>query len=392
MLEGTAIRDIERRLAYFESLTSWSPVPPGSILRVPVYAYPKWGIILSEESMGWAASASERAYAVEWACTGESSNRLISDAAGAAGLGDVNAGLNSAVATAAAAHLEGAIRSSGSFRCMDVGAGTGATTIALLNELAGLRIAPRAEGRITLIEPSETRAEAAKAAVGAALSRHGWATRIGFEIICRSDIGALVGMPAETEDLVISNAAIHHHSFNLHLRRIRNALRPGMPFINGDWHDSMSETPARAYWLLCLLQNPHDAGAAARVLAFLAGDAAGAVVSERPELAEFRRYFSISEAAACSAFSGLGRHHLLANAGIARFWLEVGKRFSRPERAPLLFLEAHERVGRRRQNLLSAGFMFDEECRRKYRSLLEGNGELASVIMAKRPPRRGSRT
>lgn len=384
-----AIRDIEKRLAYFESITSWSPVPPGSILRVPAYSFPNWGITPSADNLRWLITAADRAYSLEWKDTDDALNRLISDASRAAGLGDVNLEMNSIVGKYGARHIVDVVKAKGSFRCIDLGAGTGATTVALLRELARYVVGISEPCRMILVEPSAQRAQTAEKNVADALALLKVKHRIQCEVLRLTDSEALATFEKENADIIISNAAIHHHSFNLHLRSIQENLRVGMPFINGDWHNSMWESPERAYWLLYLLQDPHDSRTAFTVLEFLAGNAAGGITTERKELREFRKYFSIDAARALSAFDGLGDPQRRANAAIARFWLEVGKRFSHAERAPISFLEAHEPVGTRRQNLIRAGFVFDDECMHKYRSLLRGagKGDLASVMMVKKPLR-----
>ena len=143
-------------------MTSRSPVPTGSVLRVPAYAYKKWGIKITSGNIGELKVNAGEAYRVEWQDTGERLNALVGQAATAAGLGDVNAIMNRRVGEITARQIAEILRQRGSFFAIDIGAGTGATSKPVLEELGKLGVSAR-DSKVLIIEPSEKRALAAKA-------------------------------------------------------------------------------------------------------------------------------------------------------------------------------------------------------------------------------------
>ncbi|MEM4367240.1 MAG: class I SAM-dependent methyltransferase [Candidatus Anstonellales archaeon] len=365
------IQDIEEHLKTFADLTSWSPALPGSMLRAPAHSYHNWGIQVLPDNVEWLYAMAQKAYEVEWAYTDKEINLLVGNASQNAGLSDVNTEMNKIVGAYAA---QFALMGREGLAVMDIGAGTGATSIAFLNAL-GCRAK---KVTLLLVEPSLKRLQEAQEAIA----------KLGFHSVplAGNDVSVLKQFSDCSIDMIISNAAIHHNSFNVHLAEMNRVLKQGAPLINGDWHSSISESPARAYWLLYLLQEPLGTRFE-KVLDNVARGAKMEIAFERQELKEFRKYFGLTLEMLEWAFMGLSSSKRKANTGIMRFWFEIGRIFSqRGEKSPIYFLEAHERAGKRIENLKNAGFEFDEECRRKYKELLrkKGIGELACVMVAKK--------
>lgn len=115
--------------------------------------------------------------------------------------------------------------------------------------------------------------------------------------------------------------------------------------------------------------------------------------AKTPELEDFRRYFSLGDPELRSAFMAGRKKQALADAGIMRFWLEVGKTFAEKKAvSPIHMLEGHERAGARQDSLKQNGFYFDWDCRMRYKELLKKRkGELATVMIAKRARTSGLR-
>lgn len=366
-------KDIEARVRDLAEMTSWSPVPAGSLLRVPAYRYEDWGIRITRDNREWLVREANNAYRVEWAETDQALNALVGKAATAAGIGDVNAIMNARVGRLAAMGIAGIVGKRGCFVAADIGAGAGATSLEVLKELRTSRV--RAQGRIILIEPSESRCGKA---VGVLMPEN---NGLALDVKIGTDIEELRKLDGNSVDIAYSNAAIHHNAFNYHLDELRRVLVPGGAFVNGDWHESMWYTPARAYWMLALLRYRDDPEMAAAILDVPTGRTSlpAFVKDDDPELRQFRDYFNLGNMQILTTFYPLTALQRRANEGIMRFWLAVGREFSAiGQRAPIFFLEAHETIDTREANLRAAGF--EQEEGMEVEQLRMGSlGELAAV-------------
>ena len=379
-MNTSKISDIEQLDRDFQGIMEWSPVPPGSLLRVHEYSYGNWGIEVTPENVEWLYEQSRKAYECEWGYTDGSLNLLVAKAAINAGLGDVNAKMNSIVGKYAAQYIIESLRDG--FVMVDIGAGTGPTTVAVLENLIGSVFS--VHGRIILIEPSEKRLQVAGIQIQKLLSK---LPGIDMSLISNTDVEALRSFDPSFVDIVISNGTIHHNSFNRHLPEILRVLKPLEPFINGDWYNGMWEKPERVYWLLLLIKNCEDEMLKTRVLNSILMDFLPSGINEFPELTEFRRMLGLSKKEVSNAFFDCSDSERRADVSIMKFWVEVAKLFTKhEEKSPIFFLESHERVSRRKTNLRGAGFVFNSECRIKYKELLRkrGKGELSAVMVAKR--------
>jgi SAM-dependent methyltransferase len=164
-------------------------------------------------------------------------NHLIAEASEKAGLADTNTLMNQRIAELASDWISVAFQGDYNTSILDVGAGAGRTTQALVKELSGLKLSKMAreaaDVHFELLEPSRKRLEAAmevigKAAQGTWLEEalsvgpiHGTVDELAFQDEC-------------VYDVVITNAAIHHEPFNSHLSSMYRVLRPGCPLVSGD--------------------------------------------------------------------------------------------------------------------------------------------------------------
>jgi predicted O-methyltransferase YrrM len=377
----TSTKDIERRVREIDDLTSWSPVPLGSILRATSYSYRNWGIGITPENIGWLYGASQEAYSVEWKDTDPSLNALVGKASENAGLGDVNATMNALIGgyASASAHSKNGIIS-----VLDVGAGAGATSMAMLSALGGT-IVPNI--KLTLIEPSSSRT---KAALDAIRKINTAAANIAV-VYNLTETEALRQIKPGSIDMAITNAAIHHNSFNFHLGAMSKTLKPNAPLISGDWYDGLSEKPERVYWLLTLLAN-HSSGhrnaeIEKDVFKRISAGAPLVVPFVEERAAAFRKYFNLDAFSCGLAFANLSEDERKADAAILKFWFEVGKIFAeKGTKSPIYVVEGHERAWRRETAFAENGFCFDRECMEKYRLVTKkrNKGNLNVVSMAKR--------
>jgi len=314
---------------------------------------------------------------------------MIARACERAGLLDTNQLMNERIAEIAAEYLSGTRR--GLVTVVDVGAGNGATSVAFLKKL--LEQGPKnIRLGLGLVEPSRSRLEEAEKRISELIRGTYLEQGTTLELVPgTAERTALLKREARPQnmhaDLVITNAAIHHESFNQHLHAIRSVMMDDMALlVSGDWHESNYEHPARVYWIYYLLQDPHNEERAQAVFDFVRE---GTVfrLDERKELREFCSILSLTEDDLYSAFDNHSESELLADIGSMKYWRELGKEFSDAgKKCPEFLLQCHERVSRRVENLKNAGFVFDNECRQKYSEVLKkrGYGELASVMVAKK--------
>ena len=385
--------EIEQILRFVEDATSWSPVPSGSALRVHSYSYSNWGILLTPKNSEWLYNKSKSAWIVEWQETDSSLNALVQKASQAAGLSDINTLMNQKIGEIALPVVQKAISEKGGFSAVDIGAGTGATTHSVISNMVQHRVLPVLRSLFLLVEPSASRLAEAKASINKLLEEAGYGRLIEIRTARGTEINALKTAEADSFDFALANAALHHNSFNRHLREINRVLKEDSPFLIGDWHVSMWEKPDRVYWLLLLLGNLESQKLQNEVFNFaINGKNPPAVAkAERQEVSEFRKYFTGDNLQPIfSAFEGLSMEERRANVGIMKFWLEVGRKFREENvKSPIYFLESHERLGMRVNNLTNAGFTFDAECAHKYHTLLKsrGYGDLSVVMNATKAKR-----
>jgi len=388
---ASSVSDIEIRVNDINQLTAWSPVPLGSILRVSDYAYPNWGIRVTDQNRDWLYSASQDAYSVEWKDTDPSLNALVSQASTNAGLGDVNSIMNQKIGDYAYDYVAGFPRNRDKCVIADIGAGAGATSIAIAKALFDSESRkPVSFGPVfefVLIEPSSSRLAAASNAINRLKDEYRIPHSLHVRCIASTEIAALREYEGSAIDIAVANASIHHNSFTDHLAEISRSLKIGASFIIGDWYDGLSERPARIYWMLALIAKRDDAELVSRVLRSIENREELKMGIKSSELKNFRKYFSLTGDELRFAFMANNPKQALADAGIVRFWLEVGKIFAEKEvKSPIYALEGHERVAARKRSLVNSGFCFDEDSKTKYAELSRKirKGDLATVMVAKK--------
>jgi SAM-dependent methyltransferase len=327
------------------------PVRLGSPLRTPHYAWPRWGISFQRQIEREALiAASEQCYRSEWDQTTQTGHEEIAAAAKEAGLGDANARLNAAIGAAVAALAKPAGKTG--LRILDLGAGAGATSLAVLE---ALRRAPRPID-LTLVDP------AMKALDNAACALAGFrlVQQLEFKAVPETDRQFLSHAAPASFDLIVSVAAIHHHADILPiLAGCFRCLRPGGILVLGDWHNSMWEHPRRVLDLLERMVWPSKADAVRR----------------------FCNTFPMASRKAPALKKTADRK---ANDQIIAFWLAYG-RLHRSGTVPFLILEGHRPATRYLQDLRLAGFTVPT-CIRSWpnpRFLLPRSSLLAVIVTVK---------
>ncbi len=221
-------------------LSSECPIGLGSPLRVPSHAWRNWGISWETEAeYARLITLGEEEYRKEWKTTTEHSHHDIARAANLAGLGDANSRLNAACAGLVAKEVQAQKRE---LRILDVGAGTGNTSLAVFAATSHLH-----HPQVTLLDYAKSALDQASES----LTASGLVPNRDFSVCLGQDMQAETLFGKDCFDIVIAVAALHHHSDILvGLGPIAAALKPGGLVIVGDWHNTMWENPARVHALL----------------------------------------------------------------------------------------------------------------------------------------------
>ncbi|MBI4167978.1 MAG: hypothetical protein HY515_03410 [Candidatus Aenigmarchaeota archaeon] len=220
----------------YEIDDSRMPLRLGSALRVPSYAYSKWGINGNEEYL---RKLSEEAYRAEWADGSPRQMQYVSAAMQNSGYGDFPQILRKANARAVSRLVK---KFPGKVVIADVGAGESTVTI-----FDRLEDEDKDRIHLTLIEPSVERIEAA----AAKLEMRGFSD---FDLVVGSDLGTLQQLPAIPQ-IISYVATLHHHAYlDEPAQALYRTLQTGGFLTVADWHNPMWEHPNRVYEFLQTLQ------------------------------------------------------------------------------------------------------------------------------------------
>jgi len=208
----------------------------GSAYRVPSCAHATWS--LNDRD---AIRLSEEAYRAEWDDLRGDQHALIARASELAGLADANRLLNEENARVIAS----AFRSfDGMIRILDVGAGTGDTTLSILESLDK---SEWARAFFTLVDPAERLLEDADRK----LRERGLREGEHFALHVASDLDIPTIVAQESQNIVTAVASIHHHAFlEGPFERCAWAVMQGGIFTTADWHHGLWEHPNRVLGLL----------------------------------------------------------------------------------------------------------------------------------------------
>ena len=200
---------------------------------------PDWGLQMDDPALDELADA---LYVVEWEGGGDNQHIYVGESAVEAGLGNYSKMLRNWGARVAG-HLIGRMDRRASI--LEVGAGAGDSIIPVYKVVGDPK-------RIyaTLYEPSETK----RGVMEAKLNARGLRIGKDFDIVkagSARDIDVADGLPAESQDMVLQIATVHHHRGRERSFRCANAVtRMGGHYISGDWHSHLWMHPAMVYQFL----------------------------------------------------------------------------------------------------------------------------------------------
>ncbi len=218
------------------------PVALGNPLRVPFYAWSNWGISYSNErEKEELIRMSEQAYRDEWDTATEPQYKDIAVAAERAGLSDANAKLNEKNAEIIAKVIH---KKEGKISIMDLGAGSGDTTITILKHLDER---DRKRLSFTLLDPAGDALSEAKERI----AKLGLIDEENYRVVTCPDLDIPLHVREESQDIITTVAAIHHHAdLGTVLSIVYSVTKKGGFFVTADWHNSMWEHPNRVYKML----------------------------------------------------------------------------------------------------------------------------------------------
>jgi hypothetical protein len=373
MEQVNSIDQLEKLDQWFCQLCEGLSYKPGNIFRIAGQYLKNWGITVTDDNKGWLEEMSLLSYKHEWKGASPSTLEAIRVAGTRAGLTLGNEELNEILAEMATDVLLGMDDGQRRFVIGDVGAGTGDTSMAILDDLSKTR-----EGRelmrrchFYLLEPAFDEMTRAKGAL------EGF--RIGLEEF-NFEIGhTMVNQTMETHfpmlprgpmfDLLVSNAVFHHMTFPTYLGRIYEKLADDGVAVIGDWHTTIWQYPAFVVPILV------DLG------------------MDGQKLQEFKTRFEIREADRGQYEKQLKDHQVAANSAMYEFEGYLGQEFQslKPEER-LYFLEAHESLGDRLGKMRECGFCVDmSELKEKHKGFvrmqrnikeLYPESEMACVVAA----------
>ncbi|NYZ74284.1 class I SAM-dependent methyltransferase [Candidatus Micrarchaeota archaeon] len=343
-----AIPELEEIDAFVTNVCRGLPMMPGSIFRIAAQYLENWGISITHANRDWVEARGQKSYHDEWKeGTGES-NDAIEGAIEKSGLIYGNKDLNSVLADTVVqllTNMSDTIRGrSRTFAIMDAGAGTGDTTIAILDSMLSSvgTAALASKCHFYILEPSFKRLEE----VYKRLEEH--PLKPGKTFIASNLEEHLRNTRNETYDMVVSNAVFHHMGFPTHLKLLRESLAKDGVMVVGDWYTSVWQHPA---YLVPILR---DLGASD--------------ITVR----RFENFFHIRKGDMEEQERRLTKHQREANTQMFSYVSALADELRGVgSKSQLCFLEAHESLDDRLGKLKAAGFETDmAELKRNYRGFI----------------------
>lgn len=363
--------DIERALN--EACRELSYLP-GSIFRIASQYLKNWGIEVTPENREWIELRSITSYEEEWERSTEASHEAIKRATKDAGLHEGNPKLNTYVGGTAGEILLSMDDEERSFNILDIGAGTGETTAALLDymDIRGEKakeIIRRSQ--LTLLDVSRDTLNEADRRIRAHIINE--SAKVKFRTV--DDTHSFIDEIKEGNfDLVISSAVFHHMTFPTYLDSIKKGLGGDGVVVVGDWYTRIWEHPAFVAPVLRELGMSRDS------------------------LMQFEFMFGLGVNDRQRLEKGFEPHEIDANKSMVEYIIKLGHEFARvPQESRLFFLEGHEALGDRVRKLEDTGFVVDlKELREKHRGFvsmdnnvrrLYPKSDIAAVVACAKVPR-----
>ncbi len=229
-----AIIEVDRIL---EEVFRGLRMAPGSVCMIACQYLKNWGIAVTEDNRDKIERISLEGYRGQWKSASTLTHQMINYASSKAGITYNNNQLNQMLASMALSAIEEMVRDGNGrkIRILDIGAGDGKTTIAILDQMKSMGQESLAERcKFILLDPSPYALASAHTAIG----ERGTILPIG------GTLDDYLEEDPRPLDMVISNAVFHHFSFPTFLGRIHEKLAQDGVMVIGDWHTTIWSQPA----------------------------------------------------------------------------------------------------------------------------------------------------
>jgi len=245
----TSVEELKALDATIKEKCHGLPIEPGSLSRLHSDFYPAYNIYIPYEQQAELEAYSLECFESEWSATDAETNRAIERAIKNANIASGNSDMNGKLANLLLSILKAMYKDKNKITIVDIGAGDGNTTQALLDALDedkedGPEIAKRCYFK--MIEPSWWRLEDAREILGGNnivnTVYHGAKAR--FALRCQT-LGSYLDEAKDGDaDIIISSAALHHMSFPTYLEGVYRHLSADGILAVGDWHNNLLRHPA----------------------------------------------------------------------------------------------------------------------------------------------------
>lgn len=365
--------DINALDTALEGIFEGMKIIPGTVCRIAARYLENWGIKVTPANRDYIEERGFDSNMDDWQFGTPETHDAIDLAIRKAGLDSSNKDMNLVLAQMAVPIIRNMLEANPSwnhFKILDVGAGDGDTTIALLDAMVS---GPETEMlasrcRFHLLEPSYKRVTE----MGKRLETHHLKPQCA--IVVNTFEEYLWSIKDGNFDMVLGNAVFHHMTTPEYLRRIYDKLTPQGVLAVGDWYAPVWSHPA---FLLPLLQKV-DGGA--------------------EKAARLRTLFQLKENACQEEEAKLPPDQQQANRHVREYAGHLGEELNRIDaRSRIKLLEAMQSLDHNLADVKAAGLVTDhQELVAKHRGFMKTkanirhlfpNCKLASVWTVGKIPR-----
>ncbi len=333
------IGELEQIDLFLKTICDDLAMTPGSIFRIAGQHLANWGIEVNKtKNEKWIEERSKRAYYEEWEGGTGDANAAIEKAIEKAGLEYGNKDLNSVLADTVVrilSDVSGVIQDrTRDFAIIDIGAGTGDTTVAILDAMQSSSVteALASKCHFYVLEPSFKRLNE----VFERLEEHPLKPR---KTLISSNLEEyLRTVKRESFNMVVSNAVFHHMGFLTHLRLLREGLAKNGIMVIGDWYTTVWQHPA---YLAPILRT---------------------LGARDMDVRRFENFFNVKKGDLELVEEKLTPRQLEANRQMLAYVIALAEELRNVgTKSQLRFFEAHESLENRLGKMRAAGFETDME-------------------------------
>lgn len=235
-------RDIEERDRFIDKIFFGLRTIPGTLCRISSRYQQNWGTVIDGWNAGYIENKAVESIYEDWRKGGSDIHRAIENAIDRASLDAGNKELNEILAGRTVPVIQAmldTIPASSCLNILDIGAGDGDTTIAMLDVLRAHDLEKLADRcHFCLLEPSHKK----MAKLGDRLDNH--PVKVKRTLISTTFENYAPQMPESYFNIVTANAAFHHMTTPSYLGLLNRKLADGGVLAVGDWYLTLWSQPA----------------------------------------------------------------------------------------------------------------------------------------------------